>query len=310
MSQHEAEDAPHSVDYGPVRVFFGKKKGSYPEGNSLWVRGERECVLMDPAVGLHARETLPDPVDRILLSHFHEDHVAGLPLFPETPVHLHTLDKPGLEDHDSMRDFYGYPPDVMETFGEIVENQFHYEPRPDALVFEDGAVFDLGGVRVRAIHTPGHTRGHCCLMVEWEEEGREKRFLYLGDIELTTFGPYYGDAWSDLVDFERSLERIRPIEADWYGTFHHIGVLEGREPFLERLDVFEGAIARREEALLEFLAAPHSLDEIVEHRFVFRPGTTGAFHDAAERRSMKLHLDRLLGDGRVVKEPGDRFLAC
>ena len=56
-------------------------------------------------------------------------------------------------------------------------------------------------------------------MVEWEEEGREKRFLYLGDIELTTFGPYYGDAWSDLVDFERSLERIRPIEADWYGTF-------------------------------------------------------------------------------------------
>lgn len=302
MSQDNAEDAPHEVDYGPVRVLFGQKKGSYPEGNTLWIRGERESVLMDPAVGLHDRKTLPEPVDRVILSHFHEDHVAGLSLFPEIPVHVHRLDKPGLDDRESMRAFYGYPPAVLDTFTEMVEKQFHYEPRPDALSFEDGAVFDLGGVRIRAIHTPGHTRGHCCLMVEWEEKGEARRFLYLGDIELTTFGPYYGDAWSDLVDFEESLKRIRPVEADWFGTFHHIGVLEGQEAFLERLDVFEGAIERREKALLEFLTTPHTLDEIVEHRFVFRPGTTGVFHDAAEMRSMTLHLERLMEQGQVVEE--------
>ena len=307
MSRDEAEDAPHEVDYGPVRVFFGNRQGSYPDGNTLWIRGEQESALMDPAVGLYDRSSLPTPVDRIILSHFHEDHVAGLPLFPDIPVHVHRLDHPGLEDRESMHAFYGYPPAVMETFAEIVEGQFHYEPRPDALSFEDGAVFDLGGVRIRAIHTPGHTRGHSCLMVEWEESGQSRRFLYLGDVELTTFGPYYGDAWSDLVDFERSLKLLRDVEADWYGTFHHIGVLEGRKAFLDRLDVFEGAIARRENALLEFLGTPHSMDEIVEHRFVFRPGTTGLYHDAAELRSMTLHLERLKEQGQVVEDENGRF---
>ena len=37
--------------------------------------------------------------------------------------------------------------------------------------------------------------------------------LYLGDIDLSSFGPYYGDAWSDLEDFERSLALVRAIEA-------------------------------------------------------------------------------------------------
>ena len=64
MSRENAEDAPHEVDYGPVRVLFGQKKGSYPEGNTLWIRGERESVLMDPAVGLHDRRTRPAPVAR------------------------------------------------------------------------------------------------------------------------------------------------------------------------------------------------------------------------------------------------------
>ena len=116
MSQDPAEDAPYEVDYGPVRVLFGKRNGNYPEGNTLWIRGEKERVLMDPSVGLHHRDPLPEPVDRIILSHFHEDHVAGLPLFPKIPVHIHHLDHPGLEDRESMHAFYGYPPAVMETF--------------------------------------------------------------------------------------------------------------------------------------------------------------------------------------------------
>lgn len=37
--------------------------------------------------------------------------------------------------------------------------------------------------------------------------------LYLGEIDLSSFGPYYGDAWSDLEDFERTLDRVRELEA-------------------------------------------------------------------------------------------------
>ena len=59
--------------------------------------------------------------------------------------------------------------------------------------------------------------------------------------------------------------------ADYYVTFHHRGVIEGREEFLRLLDEFHAVIPRRHEAMLEFLAEPHTLDEMVAHRFIYRP---------------------------------------
>jgi glyoxylase-like metal-dependent hydrolase (beta-lactamase superfamily II) len=172
------------------------------------------------------------------------------------------------------------------------------------VTFRDGDVFELGACRVRVIHTPGHTRGHCAFHIEPDD------VLYLGDIDLSSFGPYYGDAWSDLEDFERTLERVAGIRARWYATFHHVGVLDGREAFLERLGRFGGQIERRERALLEFLAEPHGLEEIAEHRFVYRPGDPVPFAWAVELRSMGQHVERLAAQGRVREvEPG-RYLAA
>ena len=299
MSSRSPEDAEPHFQQGPVRVIFGERRGGYPDGNSLVVAGEKETLLIDPALGLRRDPaTLPE-IDRVLLSHCHEDHTAGLSLFPEAPVHVHALDRPGLDSLDDMVAIYGYGEPIESTFRKILVERFHYAPRPDAQAYADGDVFDAGGVRVRVHHAPGHTRGHCCLMVEWNEGGAERRLLYLGDIELTGFGPYYGDAWSDLEDFERSLTWARGIEADWYATFHHIGVLQGKAAFLDRLDIFEGAIARRENQLLEFLAEPHDIEEVTEHRFVYRPKDDVVFASAVERRSMQQHIDRLVTAGRV-----------
>ena len=129
--------------------------------------------------------------------------------------------------------------------------EFHYQPRPDAEGFHDGHVFDLGGgVRVEAVHLPGHTRGHSGFRIG--------EVFFLSDIDLTGFGPYYGDAWSDLDDFEASLERVRDEQAAFYVTFHHKGVIEGREQFVELVDAFTAVIDRRHGAMLEFLGEPHS----------------------------------------------------
>ncbi len=158
-------------------------------------------------------------------------------------------------------------------------------------------------MRVNVIHTPGHTRGHCALHVEPDD------LLYLADIDRSSFGPYYGDAWSDLEDFERSLARVRKIEARHYATFHHIGVLDEREAYLERLDRYIDKIRDREDRMLAYLAEPHDLAEIVQHRFVYRQGDPIPFADDVERRSMVQHLVRLERDGRVRQvEPG-RYLA-
>ncbi len=310
MSESRSEDVAYEFENGPVRILFGDRGGRYPDGNSILVRGERETVLIDPALGLReSPEALPE-IDRILLSHCHEDHIAGLSLFPETPVHVHALDRAGLNSLDDMMAIYDYGGEIEVSFREIVTQQFHYLPRPDASEYEDGDLFDLGGVTIRVLHAPGHTRGHSCLIVEWSDAGTTRRLIYLGDIELSSFGPYYGDAWSDLEDFERSLLRVREIEADWYATFHHIGVLAEREAFLKRLDIFSSAIERREANMLEFLTEPHDIEEVAEHRFVYRPGDAVAFVTAVERRSMQQHIDRLVVAGRLKVLSNGRYVVA
>ncbi|HXQ22918.1 MAG TPA: MBL fold metallo-hydrolase [Candidatus Acidoferrales bacterium] len=284
---------------GHVTVLFGARGGKYPHGNSLLVRGSAETLLIDPSLSIIPRRERLPRIDRVVNSHCHEDHIAGNHLFPAIPWHLHELDLPGIQSIDNMMAIYGYTEPIGNAFRHIVEREFHFTPRPEAVAFRDGDVFDLGGVRVRVIHAPGHTRGHCLFHIEPDD------VVYLGDIDLTSFGPYYGDAWSSLEDFERTLRAVRQIEARWYATFHHIGVLEGRTAFLERLDRFAAVIQSREHRLVEFLAEPRTLDDIVAHRFVYRPQDDVPFAAAVERRSMSQHVERLLRAGRVREvEPG------
>lgn len=281
-------------------VLFGERNGRYPHGNSVLVRGAEESLLIDPSLGIVAREgTLPG-VDRLLLSHCHEDHVVGCGLFASAPLHVHAFDRQGMLSLDGLMTIYGFPPEIEMPFRRIVVDQFHYAPRPDAIAYDDGAVFDLGGgVRVRAIHAPGHTRGHCLLHVEPDD------VLFTGDIDLSSFGPYYGDAWSDLEAFEASIRLVRGMKARHYVTFHHIGVVDGSDAFIERLDRYAAVISDRERRLLTWLAEPRTLTEISRHRFVYRPQDPVPFAEPVEARSMSMHLARLVRAGRVCEiEPG------
>jgi len=288
------------IALGAVTVWMGERGGRYPQGNTLVVRGAEETVVVDPSLGLAAPGAERPRADRVLLSHCHEDHVAGLHRYPETPVALHALDLPGLRSLDDMMAIYGYAPEIADPFRRVLVDRFHYVARPDAAALQDGEVLDLGGgVRLRVIHAPGHTRGHCLFHVEPDD------VLYLGDVDLSSFGPYYGDAWSDLEDFERTLARLHGLPARHYATFHHVGVIEGQDAFRARLARFAAVIGEREARLLAFLREPRTLAEVVAHRFVYRPGDAVPFADAVERRSMSQHLARLRRAGRVEEtEPG------
>jgi glyoxylase-like metal-dependent hydrolase (beta-lactamase superfamily II) len=285
-------DGLEDQQLGPVTVLYGERRGKYPHGNTLIVRGRDRSLAIDPSLGLVARGA-PPRVDAVLHSHCHEDHFAGSFLYPDVPWLFHEADLPGIRSLDALMELYGYPEPIRSAWSKAVVAQFHFTPRPDATAYRGSDVFDLGGVTVEAIHAPGHTRGHCFFRVE------PAGLVYLADVDLSSFGPYYGDAWSDLEDFERTLAMARDIDARYYATFHHIGVIEGKAAYLERLDRFAAVIADREQRLLAYLAEPHTLDDIVRHRFVYRPQDQVAFADGVERRSMAMHLARLVGDGRV-----------
>ena len=281
-----------------VSVLVGDASGAYPSGNTLLVRGAGETVLIDPSVTVVARGGAPVPVDAVINSHSHEDHMAGNGSFPDARLHIHVEDLPGARSMDGLMQVYGLTGSARSEFERVILDEFHYAPRPDAQGFSDGDVFDLGGaVTVEAVHLPGHTRGHSGFRMD--------DVFFLSDIDLTGFGPYYGDVWSDLEDFEASLMKVRDEDAEFYVTFHHKGVIEGRERFVEMIDSFTAVIGRRHDAMLDFLREPHTIDEMREHRFIYRPHVEFALVESVETRSAELHVQRMLRRGEVNEiEPG------
>jgi glyoxylase-like metal-dependent hydrolase (beta-lactamase superfamily II) len=281
-----------------VSVLVGDENGAYPSGNTLLVRGAGESVVIDPSVTVVARGGAPAPVDAVINSHSHEDHMAGNGFFAAARLHIHDEDLPGAQSMDGLMEVYGLTGSARTEFERVILDEFHYTPRPDAQGFSDGHVFDLGGgVTVEAVHLPGHTRGHSGFRMDG--------VFFLSDIDLTGFGPYYGDVWSDLEDFEASLAKVRDEVADFYVTFHHKGVIEGRDTFVEMVDTFTAVIGRRHAAMLEFLAEPHSIDEMRAHRFIYRPHVEMAFVESVEARSAELHVQRMVRRGEAVEvEPG------
>jgi glyoxylase-like metal-dependent hydrolase (beta-lactamase superfamily II) len=283
---------------GRARVLASGDAGRYPDGYSMLVEGSDERLLIDPSLTVAAAPPLPG-IDRLLISHAHEDHLSGVFRYPDVPIFAHEADVEGLRSLDGLMAVYGMEPATEARWRVEVVERFHFVARPDAAAFRDGDRFDVGGATVQVIHLPGHTSGHSAFLLE--PDG----VLFLADIDLSSFGPYYGDASSSVDAFERSLVRCRDLEARWYVTFHHKGVVDGREAFLRLLDEYAAVIGRRERTLREWLAEPHTLDEIVAHRFIYRPHVTLVFVEAVERRSAVLHLERLLARGEVAEvEPG------
>ncbi len=277
-----------------VSVLVGDSNGAYPSGNTLLVRGAGESVLIDPSVTVVARGGAPVGVDAVINSHSHEDHMAGNGTFPDARLHIHHHDLLGAQSLDGLMEVYGLPEHIRVEFEQTILDEFHYTPRPDAEGFGDGHVFDLGGgVTVEAVHLPGHTKGHSGFRID--------DVFFLSDIDLTGFGPYYGDVWSDLEDFEASLAKVRDEDAEFYVTFHHKGVIEGRDTFVQMVDAFTSVIGRRHEAMLEFLREPHTIDEMRSHRFIYRPHVEMAFVESVEQRSAELHVQRMLRRGEAVE---------
>ncbi|HYG68927.1 MAG TPA: MBL fold metallo-hydrolase, partial [Anaeromyxobacteraceae bacterium] len=125
--------------------------------NSYLVACDRtgEAMLVDPGGELDRVLALARPEDfritRIVCTHGHIDHVSGVAEAKaalRVPFHVHPLDRGWLDALPAQAEMFGF--DAAEV------------PAPDGAL-EDGQTFALGEEEVRVIHTPGHTRGGCCL---------------------------------------------------------------------------------------------------------------------------------------------------
>jgi len=301
MSMQEAQPAGMAgprADFGPVTVFFGDKNGKYPDANQVIVTGKDVRAALDAPLVANRIGTAFDTADLVVLTHVHEDHMAGLHRLPHAPVHVHREDLAAVKSWQGYADALGVSETVRPALLEKLQREFHYAPRPDAIPYGDDAVWDLGGVSLRAVHMPGHTAGHCALLIE--QEG----IAFIGDIDLSGFGPYYGDTTSSLASFRKTLKQLPDLPARIWITGHHRGVYTDRARFLADLAAYEAKLEARSQDLVELLTSPKSLEELVACRLLYPPDYEELWVEDVERRSIRQHLDELMEQGRVVEAGG------
>jgi hydroxyacylglutathione hydrolase len=289
--------------FGPVRFIPGENKGKYPFCHSIYIEGAG--ILIDPASDRTRLKKLREESDvkAVWLSHWHEDHIMHLDLFDDLPFYISKPDAPMLADIETFLDAYDMQDDKYRQYWrDSVAKDFHFKPRTPAGFLTDGQVLEFEGGSVKIIHTPGHTPGH--LAFSFEQQG----VLFLGDYDLTKFGPWYGDVESSIADTIASVKRLKNIPAKVWLTGHEKGLFEENPG--EIWDQYIDVIHQREASLLELLKTPCTMDDIINAWIVYRkPREPKGFFIIGEKGIMGKHVQTLLKRAAIVKDNGYFVLA-
>jgi glyoxylase-like metal-dependent hydrolase (beta-lactamase superfamily II) len=283
--------------FGPVRFLPGDNRGRYPFCHSLYLEGAG--ILIDPA---SSRERLlrlraEEGVKAVWLSHWHEDHFMHLDLFDDLPLWISHGDAPPLADLMLFMDWYGLDAAERPFWESWLKEQFHFRPRKPVGFLAAGETLRLENLSVEVIATPGHTPGHLAFF--FPEQG----VLFVGDYDLTRFGPWYGDLYSDIDETRASIDRLRGIGAGTVLTGHEAGVFEN--PPAELWEQYGAVISQREGRLLALLETPRSLEQIVGACIIYgKPREPKEFFVFGERAHMKKHLEDLIRRGLVILREG------
>lgn len=151
-----------------------------------------------------------DDLRLIFITHAHLDHygsAAALRRITGASIAVHHADAEPMARGDT-------PLGVVRGWGHLVELIFPLlgqllaaEPTPPDRVLEDGEGLGAYGLDATLVHTPGHTYGSSCLLVEG-------RMAFVGDLISNTWGlhtqRFFAQDWSLVPSSLARLQALRP----------------------------------------------------------------------------------------------------
>jgi glyoxylase-like metal-dependent hydrolase (beta-lactamase superfamily II)/8-oxo-dGTP pyrophosphatase MutT (NUDIX family) len=262
-----APGVPKRLDRHVTRIIAPNPGVMTGPGTNTYIVGNA-VIDPGPAIESHIEKILEfRDLKFILCTHTHQDHSpAAAAIKAATGAQL--LGRPAPEGQDAT-----FKPDV---------------------VLDNGQRVDLGGLSLRAIHTPGHASNHLCYLLE------ETKMLFTGDHVMqgstVVINPPDGDMRAYLVSLEKLLHEEIAIIAPGHGYLVGAPHRELRRLIAHRLGR-ETKVVRALEQLGEA-----SLDELLP---VVYDDVPARIHRVAAR-SLAAHLEKLAADG-AVRASGGRF---
>jgi glyoxylase-like metal-dependent hydrolase (beta-lactamase superfamily II) len=284
---------------GEIVFIRGENNGRFPNAHCLFVDDDVPTVI-DPASRPEELERLESEkgVRLVINSHYHVDHVRYNRLFPNAEFVAHEADVPAISSLEENARIVGIADKSWApVWKQVMRDVWGYTDTEVSRAVVDGDEISLGANTVRFIHTPGHTPGHMCI------EFVEERAVYLADIDLTRFGPWYGNKSSSIDDFLASIERLKSVDADTWYTSHGEGIIRG--DIKGRLDAYASVVIDRESRLLDFLEEPRTMQEIIDRAVIFgRRWDPPEMFEFFEGMMAEKHLVRLERAGLISQTSG------
>ena len=281
-----------------IRFIEAPNKARFPYCNCLLIE-DCKRALLDTSFGQeNLQELLKTTVDIIVNTHFHEDHILNNRYFPEAEVWMHAQDAAGARSLDTFLQYYGFTEFGGEKLGQEFIDSIDLHASPVHYEFEDGEILDFGHVKLRVIHTPGHTPGHCAFYEE------KTGLLFSADIDLSGFGPWYAHRCSNIDDFILSIQKCMELKPQIIVSSHK-GIVNN--DIQARLISYLEVIYRKEEQIIKALQSPQTILQMADLQIIYGENNTlTPLLIWFEKMAVNQHLQRLLKHN-VVEQSGEIF---
>lgn len=133
-------------------------------------------------------------IKALLITHGHYDHIMGAAELKEktgAKIYMHESDIEKIDD--GSKNFSPYGNNLVRHFDVDV-------------CVNDGDVLDLCGTRVEVMHTPGHSEGEACYIMD--------DVIFCGDVLFRESYGRYDNYDGDLVKLKNSIDRLLAIKGD------------------------------------------------------------------------------------------------